>query len=180
MLIALMIFAATGSSWAAPYSGGDGSDDNPYQIATAADLIYLSNNSGDWNQSFILTADITFDADEQLVDWDGDGSADWDTEDQKGFSPIGSFGQGFKGKFNGQGHKVSNLYINRTTQSFIGLFGYTYSNATIENIGIINCNITGNTEVGVLVGYNGGGATLATLIPRVRYQVIGMSAASLE
>ncbi len=159
MLIALMIFVATGYSWAATYSGGDGSDNDPYQIANANDLIKLSNHSEDWDKHFILTADITFDANEKSVDWDGDGTTnngsnwDADSDDQKGFSPIGHVDDNFTGNFNGQKHKISNLYINRPHKDYIGLFGST-DDATIENIGIVDCNITGANNVSGLVGVN--------------------------
>ena len=40
------------------YSGGSGTEDDPYQIATAADLIELGNDPCNYDKYFILTADI--------------------------------------------------------------------------------------------------------------------------
>lgn len=137
--------------YAQKYSGGDGSSGNPYQIATTADLIELSNTSDDWESHFIQTANITFNADEQQVDWDWDGTADWDTEDQKGFSPIGNYDSRFKGSYDGGGYTISNLYINRPTSDDIGLFGYVQA-GSIRNLGIISADVTGQNEVGVLAG----------------------------
>jgi hypothetical protein len=45
----------------AKYSGGAGTADDPYQIATAADLILLGDSPGDYDKHFLLTADIDLD-----------------------------------------------------------------------------------------------------------------------
>ena len=42
--------------WA--YSGGTGEPNDPYQIATVQDLIELGQEPNDYNDCFILTADI--------------------------------------------------------------------------------------------------------------------------
>ena len=81
----------------------------------------------------------------------------------EGFEPIGNFdssGGGFVGKFDGLGNKVSNLYINRPFSNFVGLFGYVNA-ALIQNVKLVNANITGGSAVGGLVGYNGNGSTVA-------------------
>ena len=45
----------------AKYSGGTGEPNDPYQIATAADLIALGETPDDYDKHFILTADIDLD-----------------------------------------------------------------------------------------------------------------------
>ena len=144
------------SDWVAgyepPYSGS-GTEGDPFQISTTGDLIELSNFPGDWNKYFIQTANIAFNANKQNVDWDGDGSASWDTEDQKGFLPIGNIATKFTGEYNGGGYTIDNLYINRSTTDNIGFFGRTYG-ATISNLGVTNVNITGQNQVGGLVGFH--------------------------
>jgi hypothetical protein len=45
----------------AQYSGGSGTADDPYQIATAADLIALGETPDDYDKHFILTAEIDLD-----------------------------------------------------------------------------------------------------------------------
>ncbi len=156
LLLATLFLTALG------YSGGDGTSGAPYQIATTTDLIYLSKTSGDWSAHFIQTADIAFNSDEQTVDWDGDGSASWDTEDQAGFSPIGNnlVVSHFKGSYDGNGHTISNLYIDRAASDHIGLFGYL-SGSQIKNLGLIDINITGKWYVGGLTGWNTDGATVS-------------------
>ncbi len=122
----------------------------PYQIATTEDLIELSNTPGDWGAHFIQTADIAFNADKTQVDWDGDGTATWDTEDQKGFSPIGNSATYFTGTYNGNEHIISNLYISRVSM-FQGLFGYA-SNAQIEKLGMVDASIYGGDYTGTFAG----------------------------
>jgi hypothetical protein len=45
----------------AKYSGGTGEPNDPYQIATAADLIALGEDPNDYGKHFILMADIDLD-----------------------------------------------------------------------------------------------------------------------
>ncbi|MBB5886707.1 filamentous hemagglutinin N-terminal domain-containing protein [Xanthomonas sp. LMG 8992] len=78
-----------------------------------------------------------------------------------GFVPIGhSFNANdfkmFTGTFDGLGHTISGLTINRPGSSNVGLFGYTYSTTTIRNIGLLGVSIQGQSSVGGLVGYNYG------------------------
>lgn len=68
------------------------------------------------------------------------------------WTPIGYGSYYFKGKFDGLGHTVSNVHINKPVQNYVGLFGQTDS-ATIQNIGVMNVNITGQERVGGLVGF---------------------------
>jgi hypothetical protein len=56
-----LFFLATISAAHAQYSGGSGTADDPYQIATAADLIALGETPDDYDEHFILTADIDLD-----------------------------------------------------------------------------------------------------------------------
>ncbi|OYT16058.1 MAG: hypothetical protein B7C24_09770 [Bacteroidetes bacterium 4572_77] len=153
LIVALLLVVSCASLFAQGYSGGDGTEGNPYQIGTTGDLIDLTQTSGDWDKHFILTADITFDATEENVDWDDDGTASWDAEDKLGLLPIGTVGNHFTGTFDGQDFTISNLYINRPSQNYVALFSYT-DESTIENIGVVDCEITGNNIVAGLVGNN--------------------------
>ena len=154
ILFTTLIMLLAMSTGLMAYSGGSGTSGDPYQISTTADLIELSTTSGDWSSKyFIQTANIAFDATEANVDWDGDGTANWDTEDQKGFSPIGNTSPYFTGSYDGDGHTIDYLYINRPATDYIGLFGRA-EGATISDLGVMNVDITGDDSVGGLVGYN--------------------------
>ena len=76
-----------------------------------------------------------------------------------GFDPIGNSSLQFVGSFDGLGHTIANLFINRPSTSNVGLFGYVGFGATQQNIGLINVNIKGSTSVGGLVGTNLGSIT---------------------
>jgi len=117
---------------------GLGTDSNPYQIATLADLRLLSENSSLWNKSFIQTADI-----------DASTTSSWNSP--AGFSPIGNGTIKFTGKYNGQQHIVSGLFINRPGTDFVGLFGFV-TTGTIQNLGLPNVNIKGHDYAGGLAG----------------------------
>jgi hypothetical protein len=71
-----------------------------------------------------------------------------------GFMPLGSGVAPFTGQFDGAGHVVSNLYINRPTGN-IGLFDT--NSGTIRNVGLVNVTLSGgNNRTGALVGTNNG------------------------
>ncbi|TRX59130.1 T9SS type A sorting domain-containing protein [Fulvivirga sp. M361] len=134
----------------AQFSGGNGSRNNPYEIATLTDLRTLSENPNVWDRHFILTNDINA---SDTRNWNVFGN------EALGFSPIGDAPptQGvrqqipFSGSFNGLKHSISQLYVNRADDPNIGLFGYT-ENAEISNIELIDVNLRGRTQVGGLVG----------------------------
>jgi filamentous hemagglutinin family protein len=74
-----------------------------------------------------------------------------------GFAPIGDgYTTSFSGSFNGLGHTITGLTINRTGASYIGLFGATADSAVLSNIGLVGGTVTGTNFVGSLVGRNRG------------------------
>ena len=76
----------------------------------------------------------------------------------KGWQPIGSIAvnDAFVGSFDGQGYEICDLFINRPDESDVGLFGAVEAGGVIENVGVVNGNISGYEAVGSLVGYNQG------------------------
>ncbi len=71
-------------------------------------------------------------------------------------NPIGTQSSPFTGNFNGAGYTISNLTIDSSSNSYIGLFGKTSSSAKIQNVGLVDVNISGYEYVGSLIGYNNG------------------------
>jgi len=120
---------------------GQGTEENPYQIATWQNLKWISDNAEEWDKHYLQTANIEFP--EAIKDWDNG----------KGWSPIGNSTYNFfTGVYNGQSFTISNLYINRDVD-YIGLFGNVEgSNAKLININIIDADINGGTYVGALAG----------------------------
>ncbi len=80
----------------------------------------------------------------------------------KGWEPIGAPDQGFTGSFDGQGYEIRDMFINRPDQDYVGLFArisWTHpveSVGTVENIGLVDANVTGHWQVGALVGRHAG------------------------
>ncbi len=148
----LMLLLYSAAAFTQTYSGGSGTEGDPYQIANATDLIYLSNHSTDWAKYFIQTADITFDANEENVDWDGDGSSDG--AGTSGFAGIGNSTSMYTGTYDGQGYKVANLYMyypDDDAAEGVGLFAYC-KGSIIKNLGIEDAYIYGNERVAMLIG----------------------------
>jgi len=68
-----------------------------------------------------------------------------------GFLPVGTDAANFTGRFEGLGHTISGLTINRTGTDYVGLFGYA-TGSTIQNINLTGGSIAGRNYVGGLVG----------------------------
>jgi hypothetical protein len=137
-------------SFTTPLLVGNGTPADPYQIATLADLKWVSEHSDIWNSSFIQTANI-----------DASITSTWNIS--KGFSPIGNITTTFTGNYNGQNHTITGLTINRSNEYNVGLFGAT-ANAILKNIALLDCSVIGQNNVGGLVGQMGYNSTLTSSI----------------
>jgi len=60
------------------------------------------------------------------------------------------------GKFDGNGHKITNLSLNFDFVSYVGLFGYLASGGTLHEVAAESVDITACRDVGGLVGFNMG------------------------
>ncbi|QGU00318.1 hypothetical protein SYNTR_1724 [Candidatus Syntrophocurvum alkaliphilum] len=136
----------------ADFDGGSGTEEAPYQIATAEHLDNVRKHLGSdhANTHFILLNDI------DLGDATSDGGAYWN--DGKGWEPIGTEGDTFQGIFNGEGYSVINLFIDRPEVNDVGLFGVTSKYSSLDhhpgvhNLTIEGGSITGKDYVGPLAG----------------------------
>lgn len=109
----------------AHFSGVAGAQSAPIEVATLADLDNIRNDTSGYYQ---LVADI----DASGVNW----------------TPIPPF----TGVVDGDGHAISNLFINLPTTNNVGLFALVAGTAQIENLKITNPNITGQAHVGGMAG----------------------------
>ena len=104
-------------------------------------------------QGYELTADLDFDtngngeADAGDAYWNG--GAGWDPLGWQ----TGPDSLPYTAVFNGNGHTVTNLFINRTgTGNFaFGLFGRVEA-ARISHVGVVNANVSADSFAGALVG----------------------------
>jgi mucin-19 len=153
-LLSLVIISSFSLPVYAEYDGGTGTPEDPYQIATAADLILLGETPGDYDKYFIMTADIDLDPnlpggkvfDRAVIAPDMN-----DTIHSWGVSFEGT---PFAGVFNGDGHIISSLAIKGV--SYLGLFGELASGASIANLGLEAVRISGvGNRIGGMAGRNG-------------------------
>ncbi len=136
---------------ATKYSGGTGESNDPYQIATAADLIALGETPEDYDKHFILTADIDLDPNLPGGKVFDKAVIAPDTDAAKG----GFQGSSFTGVLDGNGYKISHLTIAGT--DYLGLFGRLVSAAKVLNLGLEAVEVRGRADfVGGLVGNSGG------------------------
>jgi filamentous hemagglutinin family protein len=76
-----------------------------------------------------------------------------------GFVPVGGDPAGenyaFAGSLNGQNNTINGLFIDRPGTNDVGLFGYS-DNGSVSNVYMTNATITGDNNVGAVVGVNAG------------------------
>jgi len=123
-------------------------------IYTLQDLDAVRN---DLTADYILMNDLDFYDDSSYDQTD----PDWATKKAswvsgEGWIPVGNITTSFSGTFDGNGYTISNLYINRSTETYIGLFGVLSSQGLLHNLGVINIDIEGDEYVGGLTGSNSG------------------------
>ncbi len=135
----LVVLAVTGlPALAGTYSGGAGTEADPYRISTPADMNAIGANDGDWGKHFVMVNDIN------LADYTG-------TE----FNIIGRAFPSFTGVFDGNDHTISNFTYNTGSGNNIGLFGCVSDpNAVIKDLGLIqpDVNVPDGDCLGSMVG----------------------------
>jgi len=119
---------------------GSGTLASPYEIT---DCNRLQDMRYNLDSDYILMNDIDC---SDTINWN----------DGKGFKPIGNITDRFIGSFNGKNYTISDLYINRTFEFGMALFGVTNTSAFIHDVGLINVDITGSAVIGGLVAFNYG------------------------
>ncbi|MBI9017626.1 MAG: hypothetical protein JEZ07_10240 [Phycisphaerae bacterium] len=131
---------------------------NAWLVQSYADLKAIGTGGYDLDECYKLDADIN-------------ASASISENGSLGFGPIaadtdsvtGGFqGTEFTGIFDGQGHVISGLQINRPTEDFVGLFG-SVNNATIQNIRIEASSVNGDSNVGSFIGASSNNSIFANL-----------------
>ena len=111
------------------------------KIATITDLQKIGIDPAyPSDGGYVLTADIDASA---TTFWNGGA----------GLKPIGAdFDSMFTGVLDGKGHAIKGLKVVRPTQNNVGLFGLLDVTATIRDLSMTNCYVSGSNCVGGLVG----------------------------
>ncbi|MEG0649189.1 MAG: GLUG motif-containing protein, partial [Oscillospiraceae bacterium] len=86
---------------------------------------------------------------------------------KNGWTPIGNVTKQFSGTFDGKGHTVSGVKINKfaDNQGLFGYIGYIGKTATVKNVGVINSTITAKDNVGGV-----GGSCNKSIVDNCYYQ----------
>jgi hypothetical protein len=122
----------------AVWSGDGLSVGNPIAITTRTDLETMASNLSGYYQ---LVADLNL------------SGGDW--------TPIGDYATPFTGSFDGGGHTIASLTINRPGEDYVGLFGCVGIGGAIKNVRIgSGSSVSGNDTVGGVAGYKYGGGTI--------------------
>ncbi|MFX4210858.1 beta strand repeat-containing protein [Aliarcobacter butzleri] len=127
------------------FAGGFGTSSDAYEITNWTQLQNI-NNLGVLNQNYYF----------KLLNNLDSSSTGYMGNTGDGWNPIGNYNTLFAGTFDGLGHTILDLYINRPSSSYVGLFGYTDSGVTIKNLGLLNAIVTGDNSVSAIAGNNDG------------------------
>jgi hypothetical protein len=127
----------------AKYSGGNGTREDPYRIASLTDLVQMGETQSDYNKHFLLTGDIDLASrpfTQAVIAPDRDHA-------KHSFQ-----GRSFTGHLNGQGHTIRHLSIQG--KDYLGLFGNLGSGAEVTNLGLVSVSVAGDRCVGALTGFS--------------------------
>lgn len=141
---------------ASAFSGGDGTETNPYQISTGEQLAFLSKqiNSSTTNEYYNKYYELVCDINLNGLEWDPIGCYWYGT-----FSSSCSNSLLFAGYFEGNNHVISNFKVTQQKTDILfcyyGLFGGV--SGTIKNLGVADFTIDMASEnvvyAGGIMGY---------------------------
>ncbi|MHC4154875.1 MAG: GLUG motif-containing protein [Planctomycetota bacterium] len=132
----------------AKYSGGTGEPNDPYRIATPADLNDIGNHIEDFNKHFVMISDINLAAytyTTALIAPDTNSSI------------TGFQGTAFTGVFDGNNLTISKLTVDTmgAANDYLGLFGRIEQPGRVNNLTVEGLNISGGYGSGMLGGLSG-------------------------
>lgn len=124
----------------AQFSGsGNGTESDPYLIYNETQLYQMSNYLNKDGVVFKLMKDL------DLTEFISENFP------SEGWTPVGVESSHFKGKFYGNNHTISGLFINKSSINYVGFFGYI-ENATIQDLKLKGSTIKGGSYSGSLCG----------------------------
>jgi hypothetical protein len=150
-IVFFLVFATASQTHANQFAGGTGELHDPYQIATASQLISIGSDQNHLDKHFVLVNDI---------DLYPGLPGNWvfaqaviasDTEE---LTP-GFQGNSFTGQFDGSGFSINNLAI--SGDGYLGLFGKVSEKAQVYNLTVAQASVVGTgTFCGAISGDNRG------------------------
>lgn len=118
-----------------------------YQISTIQELYWFSAyvNNTDSSIKAELANNITV-------------NEDISAQNRIIWTPAGTGSKPFTGTFDGNGHIISGLVKENSTEP-VGLFGVIGSGAKVSNVGVVNCIFSSTADAGGIAGINEGTIT---------------------
>jgi len=138
----LIAVCGWGLSAQAKYSGGSGTEAEPFRIGAVPDWQELMATPADWASHFILTSDIDLDG-VSITPIAPDTSTSYRFQ-----------GTPFTGVFDGNDYVIRNVDVNMPGSDYVGLFGYLGMDGQIKNLSAEDISIVGRWSVGGLVGHS--------------------------
>lgn len=131
------------------FESGSGTESDPFIVKTPSQLAYLSKTVAEGNDylgSFIkLESDLILNTVNEST-WP-ESPVEW--------LPIGNPNTHFQGSFDGNGHRISGMFID-SAGDCLGLFGVIGDKGTVSSVCIALSLTTGNAKVGSIAGENNG------------------------
>jgi len=120
------------------YPSGSGTRQDPYRIDTVQQIVSLGYMKSYWDRHFILEVDLDLSNIDPCQIW-----------------PIGIEGDGFRGVFDGSGHRIVGLGITGGG-NYQGLFGLIDADGLVKGLSLEDSRVVGNRYIGLLAGCNKG------------------------
>ena len=140
------------TSWGSDYASASEFTINSHE--QLAQFAYLVNQGYDFTGKTVTLNDA------QEEGWGGQvWTNDYYEMDDYLWVPIGTIDNPFNGTFNGNGKDINYLSINDSQATYQGFFGYIGSNGSVINTTVRMSEITADSKVGSIAGYNNGTMT---------------------
>jgi hypothetical protein len=160
-LFLIMLALIAGMSGFYVIVGDDTPPSQNLEIRTWYDLNAVRENMSG-NHTLMDDLDSTTAGYTELASPTANGGKGWEpigyctAETSCGCSPY-SLSHGLTGTFDGQGHEIRDLFINRPDENAVGLLAYLMEGGIIKNVGVVNVTVISFSSGGSLVGVNWGG-----------------------
>lgn len=139
------------------FTHGRGTRSDPYVIENEAQLNHVREHIGE-GAYFILDGDIKVNSDfalEKGKNKNSEVDKDADAWKDGNWRSIGTKAKPFDGIFDGNGYSIIGIDV-RTVNQYSGLFGYVNKDASIENLSLKACTISGGQYTGGIAGFSEG------------------------
>lgn len=139
-ILAVVLACGASRSYAASFSGGSGTEEDPYIITTAAQLDSIRSSQASLAAHYRLGNDI--DLQQTYPVW----------------TPIGTLATAdrFRGSLDGNGYTISGMNIQSPDGQYLGLFASIHTTGKVFHLNLSHVDVAGYSYVGAVAGINRG------------------------